>query len=386
MNAIRNNHINIISFDVPYPPDYGGVIDVFNRIKQLNKIGFSVILHCFDYNNRIDKESLRMLKQYCTKVYIYKRKKSLFFLLSSLPFIVISRRNKKLLNNLLKNDFPILFEGIHTTVFLSHPALETRFKVLRTHNIEQDYYKNLAKSSSGFFKKFFYLLESWKLKRYEPKILPFAEKILTVSDADKHFFEKLNPKTITLIPLVDSEKKLIFPQAEKKFILFHGNLSVEENEKAAIFLIKKVLSKIDVSVVIAGKNPSLRLQKAVSKFPYIRLVSSPKENEMQDLIAAAHIHILYSFQSTGIKLKLMNVLQNGKFCIANNLIVGDLPVSGLLTPANSPDEILLAIKNLFSEDFHSEITRNRLLFLSELQQKNEKILKEVLRISNEIVF
>ena len=27
--------LNIVSFDVPYPPDYGGVIDVFYKIKEL---------------------------------------------------------------------------------------------------------------------------------------------------------------------------------------------------------------------------------------------------------------------------------------------------------------------------------------------------------------
>ena len=28
-------NINIVSFDIPYPPNYGGIIDVFYKIKAL---------------------------------------------------------------------------------------------------------------------------------------------------------------------------------------------------------------------------------------------------------------------------------------------------------------------------------------------------------------
>ena len=31
--------VNIVSFNIPYPPNYGGVIDVFFKIKALSKAG-----------------------------------------------------------------------------------------------------------------------------------------------------------------------------------------------------------------------------------------------------------------------------------------------------------------------------------------------------------
>ena len=31
--------LHLVSFDVPYPPDYGGVIDVYNKIKTLYQVG-----------------------------------------------------------------------------------------------------------------------------------------------------------------------------------------------------------------------------------------------------------------------------------------------------------------------------------------------------------
>ncbi len=362
---------------MPFPPDYGGVIDVFNRIKHLKEIGFSIILHCFDYNSRAGENQIGKLKGYCEEVHIYTRKKSVFFLFSRLPFIVISRWNKKLLDNLLQNDFPILFEGIHTTAFISHPALKNRFKVLRTHNVEQEYYRHLAESTNRFLKKLFYRVESRKLKRYEPKTLPFAQKVLAVSEADKYFFEKLNPDTVILMPSMDFETITEFSKTGEKFILFHGNLSVEENEKAALFLMESVFSKIDFPVIIAGKNPSLKLQEAVAKNSHIRLIQSPDEKTMQKLMASAHIHILYSFQDTGVKLKLMNVLRDGKFCIANDLILGKLPVENLLTVANRSEEILSAIDALMSRKFDIKLTESRKMFLTAIKQKNENILKNI---------
>lgn len=362
---------------MPFPPDYGGVIDVFNRIKHLKKNGYSIILHCFEYRGRISKQNISELKKYCKEIHIYHRKKSLLLLFNKLPFIVVSRRNDDLLNNLLKNDFPILFEGVHTTAFISHTDLKHRIKILRTHNIEYDYYDHLAKSTNHFLKKWYYKSESKKLKRYEPSILPLAQKVLVISEADKQFFEKLNPETLLLLPSIDTEKNIKPVSVDEKFILFHGNLSVNENEKAALFLIDQVFSKISISVVIAGKQPSKQLQKAIKPFSNIRLIASPDDETMQKLIVSAHIHVLYSFQGTGIKLKLLNVLQNGKFCIANDLIVGTLPVSDTVEIANTPSAILSATNKLLQQNFDNELIIQRQLFLNTLQQKNETVLKNL---------
>lgn len=38
------------------------------------------------------------------------------------------------------------------------------------------------------------------------------------------------------------------------------------------------------------------------------------------LIQEAHINLLPTFQNTGIKLKLLNALFNGRFCIVNSMM------------------------------------------------------------------
>jgi hypothetical protein len=50
--------LHIVSFDVPFPANYGGVIDVFYKIKYLHEQGVEIYLHCFDYG-RGQKEILK---------------------------------------------------------------------------------------------------------------------------------------------------------------------------------------------------------------------------------------------------------------------------------------------------------------------------------------
>ena len=49
---MQDKHLHIISFDIPYPPDYGGVVDVFYKIKALSLLGIKIHLHCFEYGRK----------------------------------------------------------------------------------------------------------------------------------------------------------------------------------------------------------------------------------------------------------------------------------------------------------------------------------------------
>ncbi|WP_162127636.1 glycosyltransferase family protein [Flavobacterium phycosphaerae] len=68
--AMANKPLHIISFDNPYPPDYGGVIDVFYKLKSLHALGYAIHLHCFyDKRNAVSEE----LKAITETVHLYKK-------------------------------------------------------------------------------------------------------------------------------------------------------------------------------------------------------------------------------------------------------------------------------------------------------------------------
>lgn len=99
--------LHIISFDIPYPANYGGVIDVFYKIKTLKKAGVGIILHCYAYGRNESPE----LEALCEKVYYYPRHTGWRTNISLKPYIVNSRRSEQLINNLWPTNIQSFLKG-----------------------------------------------------------------------------------------------------------------------------------------------------------------------------------------------------------------------------------------------------------------------------------
>lgn len=349
--------LQLVAFNIPYPPDYGGVIDVFYKIKALSECGVSIYLHCFEY----DRPQAVELEKYCAKVYYYQRKKGLAFQLSPEPYIAITRANSQLIINLSSNPAPILFEGIHTCHYLDHPSLTNHIKLVRTHNIEHEYYRNLYKSEKNSFKRMFFRLEARKLHRFEP-ILGAASHLLCISPSDYSYFSKKHDYS-QLVQAFHPFSEIKSKPGRGKYILFHGNLSVGENIQAVEFLLENVLGKITIPVIIAGKNPVGNLVQKVKRFSNIQLISNPDSEQMESLIENAHICLLPTFQNTGIKLKLLASLFSGRFCIANPMMIDNTGLEHLCHKADTSDEMIEGINKLFLMDFTDEEIEKRKLVL-----------------------
>ncbi len=358
-----NKHLHVVSFNIPYPADYGGVIDIYNRIKALNEAGVNIYLHCFKYG-RIENNHLNSV---CKKVYYYNRSKSIVNQFSILPFIVKSRKNGRLLSNLLKDDFPILFEGIHCCYFLNHPKLKNRLKIVRSHNIEHQYYYELSVKSTSFVERCYYKVEALRLKYFE-KIYKHANFIAAISENDKKYFQQKYGKTFLLLPC-HPEQKVLSKVGAGNFILYHGNLSVAENEEAALFVVKEIASHIDFQFYIAGKNPSDYLKKYIDKIDNVTLIQNPSNAEMQELINFAHINLLPTFQSTGFKLKLLNSLYNGRFCLCTPHLVDGTNLKNLVRIAHTSEEFKVIIRKLLSVHFTESMVRERIRCLKKYDNK-----------------
>jgi hypothetical protein len=342
--------LNIISFNVPYPADYGGVIDVFYKLKALSENNVKIILHAFEYG----REHASELEKYCKKIHYYKRKTGILSQLSFLPYIVNSRRNKELLSNLQKNNYPVLFEGLHSCYYLNHPSLKNRLKLVRAHNIEHKYYSGLAANTTSFFSKLYFYLEALRLKIYE-KQLHHAQFIFALSSVENAYFEKQYGKTKTIyVPLFfQSNKKIVLSQTVKPYVLYHGDLSTPENVNAAKFLIRQIASKDNrISWIFAGKNPDASLLKCAEKQENVSVRANLAEEELLLLIREAAVNILYTNQTSGVKIKLLNALYNGHYCLANKEMLAGSGLEELcrIIP-NDPDEILDIIKKCLRENF-----------------------------------
>ena len=361
-------HLHIIAFDVPYPANYGGVIDVFYRVKALSEAGVKVHLHCFEYG-RGEQEVLNR----CHEVKYYKRDTSFAKQMSLTPFIVNSRRSEELVKDLLQDDYPILCEGLHTTAILTDRRFKNRKIFVRAHNVEHDYYKGLGDSEKCVWKRLFYYAEAWKLRRYEP-VLKKAKGIFAISQSDTDYFSKEYGK-VTLIPGFNAADSVCSETGRGEYVLYHGNLSVRENEEAAKWLIENVFSELNLHCIVAGLNPSEKLMKLADNHSNVTLVANPDDAEMIDLLRNAQVNILVTNQPTGLKLKLLNELYNGRFCLVNSNMVKGTSLERLCIVADEPEQINAEIKRLMEENFTEEDIDYRDETLKQMYRNEENARK-----------
>ena len=371
---MTENHLHIIAFDVPYPANYGGVIDVFYRVKALSEAGVKVHLHCFEYG-RGEQEILNR----CHEVKYYKRDTSFVKQLSLTPFIVNSRKSEALVLDLLKDEYPILCEGLHTTAILLDKRLRNRKVFVRAHNVEHDYYNGLAEVERCGWKRLFYHVEAWKLRRYEP-VLKNAAGIFAISQKDADYFTQYY-NNVTLVPGFSAIDSVCSETGRGEYVLYHGNLSVRENEDAAKWLIENVFAELDLHCIVSGLNPSDKLKKLVDTYTNVTLMANPDDAEMIDLLRQAQVNILVTNQPTGLKLKLLNALYNGRFCLVNSDMVKGTSLDTLCVVADEPKLMVAEIKRLMEEDFTEDDIEKRDAQMRQLYDNEANALKIVEAIS-----
>jgi hypothetical protein len=367
---LKQHHLHIICFDVPYPVDYGGVFDVFYKIKALQAAGVDIILHCFEYG----RGQQPILEEYCKEVHYYDRVSAIKSMATGLPHIVASRANPALLQRLLQDDYPILMEGVHTTYFLKTGHLPQNRCFVRLMNVEHRYYAQLAETSKVGVKKIYYQRESKLLKNYE-KSLAQLGTFWTLSHQDLEVFHKeLGYKHIDFLPLYLPEYEPQWNGEMGSFCLYHANLGVPENEYAATWLLEDVFSAIDIPLVIAGKNPSASLEKLAHKHAHTCLVANPDSREMDELIKKAQVNILPSFNTTGIKLKLIHALYGGRHCLTNESGVEGSGLNHLCAIANSRQEMRHKVEMLYKHPFNYHVFAERSESLKQLfcNQRNAR--------------
>jgi hypothetical protein len=219
------------------------------------------------------------------------------------------------------------------------------------HNTEFDYYHHLALHEKHPFRKFYFNYESRLLRKYEKKIALQAQ-IIAVSMQDAQLYKQFfGAKQISYLPVFLPYTEVAGNEGKGCYCLYHGNLAINENEEAATWLLQHVFVNLDIPFVIAGKNPSQRLIFLAKQSKHTCLVDSPDDKEMQDLVRKAQINILPSFNNTGVKLKLLNALFNGRHCIVNRAGVAGSGLDNLCHIAEDADGLQSLILKLYRQEY-----------------------------------
>ena len=353
MPNITPQHLHIISFDIPWPANYGGVIDVYYKALSLSERGVRIHLHCFEYGRARAKE----LEAICESVHYYKRHTGQRQLFMKKPYIAVTRQSEELISSLLRDDHPILFEGLHTCMPLNDTRLKGRHMVVRTHNIEHDYYRALAEVERNPFKRYYFSNEADKLRRFE-RILRHAQGVAAISIADAEHFATQHPN-VQHITAFHPNREVESQAGKGEYCLYHGNLEVGENNQAALHLVRNIFANTDIPLIIAGNRPSRELRAEAAKHSHVQLRINQSTEAIHNLIRHAQVNVLPTFQSTGIKLKLLAALYMGRHCLVNGPMVENTGLEPLCRVEDSDRRYTDALKELFDRSFTDEDIKKR---------------------------
>ena len=370
-------HLHIITHELPWPADYGGRMDLYYKITALSRKGILLHLHAFSKELPTD-DFFQKMKAYCTEVNVYPRKglpspKDIL-----LPYIISSRNSSLLLSNILKDRHPVLLEGLHCSYLLHSGALQDRKVILRAHNVEFIYYRQLAEGEPSFLRRLYFQVESQLLKKYEKKIIPKLS-VLCVSELDRFEYHRCFGKSDAFFLPVFTGFRPDPPTGMGQYALYHGNLSVNENIRAVEWLAQEVYGDEDLMpLVIAGRNPSNAFKNWLNKKKNIRLVENPSDEEMETLIKEAHVHLLPSMNRTGVKLKLLHALNMGRFVICNEACSKGSGVESLCLHASDGFEWKALLKDIIAKEFTEKLKQERIHVLSSVYD-NESNADQLIR-------
>ena len=362
-------HLHIVSFDIPFPANYGGAIDVYYRVRYLHNYGVKVHLHCYEYKrNHLHSQELEDI---CYSVDYYNRQDNIFKMISTLPYIANTRYSERLVDNLLKDDYPILIEGLHSSMLLRDKRLRGRKMYVRMHNIEHEYYDRLSQVEKNWIKRIYLKLEVPRLKRFE-QVLHNASGVFAITAKDKAYLDEKGYNNVVFLPSSLQYEAVNSIEGQGTYALFHGQLSVAENYDAVAYLVENVFSKSAITFKVAGLNPPKHLVRLIENYGNVELIANPSHEQMQHLIQNAHVNVLITHQSTGLKLKLLNSLFNGRFCLVNSSMVEGTNLANMCVVADSADDLKENLSELFSRTFTSQDINDRAALL--MQQYDNRLI------------
>ncbi len=369
-----NRHLHIVCPYAPWPQNHGMAIDIMNRIIALHDSGISLHLHYF-----CERESCHPteLNRYCESIHIYQKTTLKKSSTGGMPAVIVSHLSDDLVFRLQQDRHPILMEGIHCSGNLPRLISNERNIMVRMPYDASLHYKELARDEISWLKKIFFRNQSRRFRKYQhslPKEVLYA--CITEQDRNRMQHEYHLPKT-TYIPAFTAWQRLNSEEGIGSFCLYQADLSVAGNERAAMWLLQKVFSKIQKPFVIAGKNPSQKLLKQAHLFQHTCIVANPTSGEMNDLVRKAQILLLPSFQKsrTGMSMKLIHALCEGRHCVTNRAMTKNTGLQDACHIAESASAFASVILQLFHQPFtEEEIQLRRHLFAGRYQNETNAAL------------
>jgi glycosyltransferase involved in cell wall biosynthesis len=384
------NSILVVAMDFPYPPGHGAAVDMWTRILVLKEMGYRVDLLA-TVNEMPSEDLLRTVREHVGNLWIVRRRRALSSALSFLPFQVRSRMD--LQNVQLNQKYgAIVLESEYVAAFLKNPAAQQAKLILRVHNEQVGYFRDLAEGATSWLKKLYYYSESVKFRFFSARVMGNCDLLWFISDSERQEHVRNNPQDKSksyFVPTQVNPKTLRPFAASGRTALFIGTLTISHNSDAVAWFIEKVhppLSELEgYAFQVAGRTagrPIPKLKQLVQQQNNVFLEEDPVV--LDSLYQNAAVFVNPVICGAGVKVKLIQALQAGLPVVSTSM---GMEGTGFehsihLLVADTPREFAACVRKLIVDPALAEsLVRNAQAFLTnryDMKANMQKTLSEIL--------
>lgn len=360
---MKTKSVLIVSPYFPYPTFFGGAFDIWEKIKGLHALGCNIDL-VFTYKEKPNDIDVEYVKKYVNSIIPVHRKNKIIHLLNSKPLQAVSRSN---LQEIKFNKYydVVLLESEYVGYVLKNKSLKYKHKVIRVHNDESLYFKNLKGSTNNYLKKFYYALEAKKFSKFSYEIFNSMDRLWFISSDEKNLKEQQIGKqnTIHLPPPINQEYKT--RELDNNNILFIGSLFMENNIEAVNWYLNNVHAQIsdrikDYKFIICGSTGVYSEEFFIKKFSNFNNVALHLNLEsLENVYSSVSLFVNPMKHGSGVKLKSINALVNGIPLVATTIGSEgmDFVDNKMFFLANTPSEFTeKVIEALLKSDKQASVT------------------------------
>jgi glycosyltransferase involved in cell wall biosynthesis len=337
------------------------------------------------------QELVRTVGEHADNLWIMLRSRALDSALSLLPFQVRSRVNLR--NFPLDQPYDaIVLESEYVAAFLKNPATRAAVLILRVHNEQVGYFRDLAEGARSWAKKLYYYSESLKFRFYSPGVMRRCDLLWFISDSERQQHVHSNPRDTSksyFVPTQVNPKTLRPFVAGGRTALFIGTLTISHNTDAIAWFVEKVhplLKELEgYAFQVAGRTagqPIAQLKELIQQHNNVLLKEDPVV--LDDLYENAAVFVNPVICGAGIKIKLVQALQAGMPVVSTSMGIEGTGFEDSihLLVADTPQQFAACVRKLIVDPNLAEsLVRNAQAFLREkyeMKANTQKILSEVL--------
>lgn len=374
----------------PYPLEKGDKLRAYHQIKYLSNF-FEIHLYCLEITPT-SEEDKRQLKPYCRSIQTYRLNRGRiayeafrsFF--RSEPVQVgyfFSKEIHEQIQDAIKNLNPdIVYAQLsrmaHYAAYLPFP------KVFDFQDAFSLNYRRMSKQWIGI-KRWFYAREGRCMGYFEQWVLKKFDATLIISEPDKNAIDE----HIHVIPNgVDIHLFKPGSQAKEFDLLFLGNLSYPPNQKAVMFLVKKILPKLlkskpDIKIQIVGAGLTNHIRNLESK--NVRIVGWV--DEAVQAYQKSSLFVAPLFSGAGMQNKVLEAMSCGLPVLTTSIVNASIGANDKehIVLADDEDEFVEQILQLLDHpERQHELGGNAREFISgrfQWEVSNEKLRKLLEEVS-----